>query len=52
MDEEKINTVSKFFDFCENDYDSAENPEFFARSIFSSSAKFGPLMINDGVLES
>ena len=46
------NTVSIFFNFCENDYNLAENNEFLARSIFSSAANFCPLMKHDGVLES
>ena len=49
---EKINTVSNYFDFCENDYNLAENTEFCARSNLNSFANFGPLMTNDGVLES
>ena len=49
---EEKNTVSKISNFRGNVYNSADNIEFFARSIFSSSANFGSLMMNDGVLES
>ena len=51
-DGEKIKSVSKIFDFRENDYNSAENTDFWARSNFKSFRNFGPLMTNDGVLES
>ena len=40
------------FKFRENDYNLVENTEFLAGLIFSSSANFGPLMTNDGALES
>ena len=33
-------------------YNLAKNIKFLVRSIFSSSANFGPLMTNDGALES
>ena len=39
------------FNFRENDYNSARNTEFLVRLIFPSSAKFGLLMTNDGVLK-
>ena len=48
----KINSVSEIFDFRENDYNSAENTDFWARSNFNSFSNFGPLMTNDGALES
>ena len=32
-------------------YNSAKNTEFLARSVFNSSANFGPLMTNDGALK-
>ena len=47
-----MNSVSKVFNFRKNDSNLAENTEFLARSIFNSSANFGLLMTNDGVLES
>ena len=51
---EKINAVSKNYDFCENGqlYNSAENTVFWARSNFNGFANFGPLMTNDGAFES
>ena len=48
----KLSTVLRIFSFRKNDYKSAKNTEFLARSIFSNSAKIGPLMANDRVLES
>ena len=45
-------TVRKNFNFREDDYKLAENTEFLARSSFSRSANFGPLMTNDDTLES
>ena len=50
--EEKINTVSKKIDFCKNDYNLAKNINFWARPNCNSFANFGPLMTNDGALES
>ena len=49
---EEKNTVSKFFDFRENDYNSAVNTHFWAMSKFNKIANFYPLMANDGSLES
>ena len=40
------------FNFRENDYNSAVNTHFWARSKFNSIANFDPLMANDGSLES
>ena len=48
---EKINTVSKIVNFCKNNYNSAENTKFWARSNFNSFANVGPSMKNDGALE-
>ena len=48
----KINTVSKIFNFRENDYNLAKNTKFLAKSNFNSSANFYLLMTNDAVLES
>ena len=48
----KKNTVSKIFNVYENDYNLTGNTEFLARSIFNSSANFGPLVTNGGALES
>ena len=47
-----MNAVSNIYDFCKNDYNSAENTEFLAKSNFNSSAIFCPLTRNDGALES
>ena len=43
-----------FFNFCKNDYNSAKDTEFLAKSDFNinSSANFGPSMTNYGALES
>ena len=49
---DKKNAVTKVFDFCKNDHNLAKNTEFLAKSNFNSSANFGPLMTNDGALES
>ena len=48
----KMNAIANIFNFRENDYNLVKNTEFLARSIFSSSANFGPLMTNNGALES
>ena len=48
----KINTVLKIFDFRENDYDLAGNSNIWGWSNFNSFANFGPLMTNNGALES
>ena len=40
-----------FFNFHKNDYNSAENIEFLAKSNFNSSVNFGSLMTNDDALE-
>ena len=48
----KKNTSSNFFDLRENDYNLAEKNEFFVKSNFNISANFGPLMTNDGAVES
>ena len=47
----KINTISKIFDFHEYDYNSAVNTYFWAWSNFISFANFVPLITNDGALE-
>ena len=47
-----MNAIANIFNFRENDYNLVKNTEFLARSIFSSSANFGPLMTNNGALES
>ena len=44
-------TVRKVSNFCKNDYNLAENTKILARSIFCSSANFGPLVTTDGALE-
>ena len=41
----------KFHFFGKNYYNLAEDIEFFARSILSSSDNVGPLILNDGMLE-
>ena len=46
------NTVSIFFNFCKNDYNSAEDTKFWSMSNFNSSTNFDPLTTNDGALES
>ena len=46
----KKNYCLKNFQFLQNDYNLAENTEFLAWLIFSSSANFGLLMTNDGAL--
>ena len=50
--EKKINAISKFFNFRNNDYNLAVNTHFWTWSNFNSFAKFVPLMTNDGGLES
>ena len=47
-----INTISKIFNFCKNDYKSAVNSHVWAWSKFNIFANFGPLMANDSALES
>ena len=51
MGKEK-NNVSIFFNFRENDNNSAENTKFLAKSNFDSSANFDLLMTSDGALDS
>ena len=51
-DKEKINAVSNNFNFRENDYNLAKNTDFLATSNFNNFANVGPLMTNDGALES
>ena len=50
-DEEK-NTVSKIFNFNENDNNLAENTKFLAKSSFDSSANIDLLTTKDGALQS
>ena len=45
-------TVREVSNFCKNDYNLAENTKILAKSIFCSSANFGPLVTTDGALES
>ena len=52
MAKKKINTVSKIFNFRENDYNLAKNTKFLAKSNFNSSANFDLVMTNDGTMES
>ena len=49
---EKNKYCPKKNDFCKNDYNSAENTKFLSKSNFNSSTNVGPLMANDGALES
>ena len=48
----KINTISKIFKFCKNDYNSAVNTHFRSWSNFNIFANFGLLRTNDGAFES
>ena len=45
-------TAREFFNFRENDYNSAVNIHFWAWSNFNIFANFDPLMANDGTLKS
>ena len=46
-----IHIAREIFNFCDNHYNSAEITVFLAKSNFNSSAIFGSLMTNNGVLE-
>ena len=48
----KINTISKMFNFCEYDYTLAVNTHFTELSNLNSFTNFVLLMTNDGLLES
>ena len=47
-----MNTVSKKFNFCENDYNLAVNTHFWTWSNSNIFANFGSLWKNDGTLQS
>ena len=47
-----MTSISRIFNFCEDDYKSAVNTFFWAWSNFNSIANFDPLMANNGALKS